>query len=69
MATSTQRAQAIELLNNGYSYDSVAGFFGVKAATVQGWADPAFAASQKKKFKDRNFRRKKGWLNTPNQSN
>lgn len=61
MTTKAERTNALAMIRQGYSYDSVAGFFQVKADTVRGWNDPTFAESQTKRFKSRSFKRKRGW--------
>lgn len=61
MTTATQRASAKLMLDKGYPLESVAAFFNVKIDTVRAWHDPEFAALQQKKFKERSFKRSKGW--------
>lgn len=62
MTTATQRASAMLMLETGYPVESVAAFFGVREDTVRGWSDPGFRSEQRKKFKAKNFKRRKGWI-------
>ena len=61
MTTKTDRANAKLMQDAGYDFEQIGAFYGVKADTVRGWVDPAFKASQAKKFALRNFKKSKGW--------
>ena len=58
--TKEQRAQAVEMYNQGVKIQQISGFYGVSENTVRGWISPDFAAAQARKYAKRTVIRKRG---------